>query len=104
MYEFNTAMYLGDEERPLRVTYEVVFGDILLEKIEMAIDVNETYTRLGVYCKRELAWQDITTVVSDRQALALTREIKEAALKARAEDYDDGRMQDWEERQRNVPA
>ena len=69
------------------------------------MDVNETYTSLGLYSPRtERRWLDITSILSDRQALALTRAIKEAAQKARAEDYHDSALQDWEERRRYARA
>ena len=103
--EFETEIELAGETRPLRVSYEAVFGDLYLEKIEIALDVDENYTSLGIYSPRtERRWLDITSVVSDRQALALTRAIKEAAQKARAEDYHDSALQDWEERRRYARA
>lgn len=105
MNEFQTELELAGETRQARVTFEEVFGDIYMERVEIALDVNETYTSLGIYSPRtERRWLDITNILSDRQALELTREIKEAMRARAAEDYDDGRMQDWEERQRNVPA
>ena len=105
MNEFETEIELAGETRPLRVSYEAVFGDLYLEKIEIALDVDENYTSLGIYSPRtERRWLDITSVVSDRQALALTRAIKEAAQKARAEDYHDSALQDWEERRRYARA
>lgn len=105
MLSFDTTLELAGETRPALVTFDEVWGDIYLERVELALDVNETYTSLGIYDPRPVRrWLDITPILSDRQALELTREIKEAARKARAEDYDDGRMQDWEERRRYVRA
>lgn len=105
MNKFETELELGGETRPLRVSYEAVWGDLYLEKIEIALDVNETYSTLGIYDPRPVRrWLDITRVVSDIQALALTREIQEAAQKASAEDYDDSRLMAWEERRRYARA
>lgn len=105
MNEFETELDLMGETRPLRVSYEAVLGDLYLGKIEIALDVDETYTSLGIYSPRtERRWLDITSVVSDIQSLALIREIKEAAQKARAEDYHDSALQDWEERNRRLAA
>lgn len=99
MNEFSTELELAGETRPARVTYDEVWGDIYLEKVDLALDVDENYTALGLYSPRiERRSLDITSILSDTQALALTRKIKAAAEQARAEDYDDGRMQDWEER------
>lgn len=105
MSEFKTELELAGETRPALVTFDEVWGDIYLERVEIALDVNETYTSLGIYSPRvERRRLDVTSVLSDRQALDLTREIKEAARKARADDYDDSRMQDWEERRRYAKA
>lgn len=105
MNKFETELELAGETRPAHVSFDAVWGDIYLEKVEIALDVKETYTSLGLYSPRtERRWLDITSILSDRQALELTREIKEAARQARAEDYDDGRMQDWEERRRYARA
>ena len=99
MNEFETELELAGETRPALVTWDSVWGDIYLEKVEIALVVNETYTSLGIYDPGPITrWLDVTAIISDLQALALTKEIKAAAEKARAEDYDDGRMQDWEER------
>jgi len=99
MNEFETELDLAGEARPALVTWEAVRGDIYIERVEIALLVNETYTSLGLYSPRiERRSLDITSILSDTQALALTRKIKAAAEQARAEDYEDGRMQDWEER------
>ena len=105
MNEFETELDFAGETRPVVVTYDEVWGDIYLEKVELALLVNETYTSLGIYRPRvERRTLDITSILSDRQALALTRAIKEAAQKARAEDYHDSALQDWEERRRYARA
>ena len=105
MNEFETELDLAGETRPALVTWDSVFGDLYLEKVEIALLVNENYTSLGIYSPRtERRWLDITSILSDRQALELTREIKEAARKARAEDYDDSRLMAWEERRRYAKA
>jgi len=105
MNKFDTELELAGETRPALVSFDDVLGDVDIERVEIALDVNETYTTLGIYDPRPVRrWLDITSVLSDRQALELTREIKESARKARAEDYDDGRMQDWEERRRYAKA
>lgn len=105
MNEFKTELDLAGETRPAHVSFDAVWGDIYLEKVEIALEVNETYTSLGIYSPRtERRWLDITSILSDRQALELTREIKAAAEKARAEDYHDSDLQDWEERQRYARA
>ena len=105
MNEFMTELDLAGETRPARVTWDSVWGDIYLEKVELALDVNETYTSLGIYSPRtERRWLDITSVLSDREALALVKELRAASAKARDEDYDDGRMQDWEEKNRRLLA
>ncbi len=99
MHEFKTELDLAGETRQALVTWEAVRGDIYIERVEIALLVNETYTSLGLYSPRiERRSLDITSILSDTQALALTKAIKAAAEQARAEDYDDGRMQDWEER------
>lgn len=105
MNEFSTELDLAGETRPALVTWDSVWGDIYLEKVELALDVDENYTALGIYSPRtERRWLDITSILSDCQALALTRAIKEAAQKARAEDYHDSALQDWEERRRYARA
>ncbi len=105
MNEFETEIELAGETRPLQVSFDAVWGDIYLEKVEIALDVNETYTSLGVYSPRtDRRWLDISPIISDIQALALTRAIKEAAQKARAEDYHDSALQDWEEKNRRLAA
>ena len=105
MNKFETELELAGETRPAHVSFDAVWGDIYLEKVEIALDVNETYTSLGVYSPRtDRRWLDITPIISDRQALELTREIRDAARQARAEEYDDGRMQDWEEKNRRLAA
>ena len=99
MNEFETEIELAGETRPAHVSFDAVWGDIYLEKVELALDVDENYTALGIYSPRtERRWLDVTPILSDTQALALTRKIKAAAEKARAEDYHDSDMQDWEER------
>lgn len=99
MNEFKTETEFLGEERPVRVTWDSVWGDIYLEKIEVALDVNETYTALGIYDPRvERRWLDVTPIISDRQALELTREIREVMKHRAADDYDDGRLHAWEER------
>lgn len=104
MSEFETELDLFGETRPAWVTWDEGWGDLYIERVEIALVVNETYTSLGVYYPRPITrWLDVTAILSDRQALALTKAIKAAAEKARAEDYDDGRMQAWEERQRYAP-
>ena len=105
MNEFETELDFAGETRPVVVTYDEVWGDIYLEKVELALLVNETYTSLGIYRPRvERRTLDITAILSDLQALELTREIKAAAEKARAEDYHDSDLQDWEERRRYARA
>ena len=105
MNEFETELEFAGEARPARVTWDAVWGDLYIERVEIALIVNETYTSLGIYDPRPITrWLDVTPIISDTQALALTKAIKAAAEKARAEDYDDGRMQDWEERQRYARA
>ena len=105
MNKFETELELAGETRPAHVSFDAVWGDIYLEKVEIALDVNETYTSLGGYSPRtDRRWLDITPIISDRQALELTREIRDAARQARAEEYDDGRMQDWEEKNRRLAA
>ena len=105
MNKFETELELAGETRPAHVSFDAVWGDIYLEKVEIALDVNETYTSLGGYSPRtDRRWLDITPIISDIQALALIREIKEAAQKARAEDYHDSALQDWEERRRYARA
>lgn len=105
MNEFETELDFAGETRPAVVTYDEVWGDIYIERVEIALVVNETYTSLGIYSPRtERRWLDITSILSDRQALELTREIRDAARQARAEEYDDGRMQDWEEKNRRLAA
>ena len=105
MNEFETELDFAGETRPALVSFDEVRGDIYLERVEIALDVNETYTSLGIYSPRvDRRWLDITSVLSDRQALELTREIKEAMKARAAEEYDDGRMQDWEERRRYAKA
>ena len=87
------------------MSFDAVWGDIYLEKVEIALEVNETYTSLGLYSPRtERRWLDITSILSDCQALALVKAIKAAAEKARAEDYHDSDLQDWEERRRYARA
>jgi len=99
MNEFETELDLAGETRQARVTYDEVLGDIYIERVEIALVINESYTSLGVYDPHPLTrWLDVTPILSDTQALALTRKIKAAAEKARAEDYHDSDMQDWEER------
>ena len=105
MNEFETEIELAGETRPAHVSYEAVWGDLYLEKIEIALDVDENYTSLGIYRPRtERRWLDITSILSDRQALELVKAIKAAAEKARAEDYHDSALQDWEERRRYARA
>ena len=105
MNEFETEIELAGETRPAHVSYEAVWGDLYLEKIEIALDVDETYTSLGLYSPRtERRWLDITSILSDCQALALVKAIKAAAEKAGAEDYHDSDLQDWEERRRYARA
>lgn len=107
MNEFSTELELAGETRPARVTWDAVWGDLYIERVEIALIVNETYTSLGIYDPRPITrWLDVTPILSDTQALALTRtrKIKAAAEKARAEDYHDSDMQDWEERQRYARA
>lgn len=99
MNEFETELEFSGETRPARVTWDAVWGDLYIERVEIAMVVNETYTSMGIYDPRPITiWLDVTEIISDRQALALTRKIKAAAEKARAEDYHDSDMQDWEER------
>lgn len=103
MYE-TTLEFLG-EERPLRASFETVWGDIYLEKIEVALDFNESYTALGIYDPRvERRWLDVIRIISDRQALALMKEIKEEMKRRRADAYDDSRLQAWEERRQYANA
>ena len=103
--EFETEIELAGETRPAHVSFDAVWGDIYLEKVEIALEVNETYTSLGLYSPRtERRWLDITSILSDCQALALVKAIKAAAEKARAEDYHDSDLQDWEERRRYARA
>ena len=105
MNEFETELDFAGETRPVVVTYDKVWGDIYLEKVELALLVNETYTSLGIYSPRvERRTLDITSILSDRQALALVKAIKAAAEKAGAEDYHDSDLQDWEERRRYARA
>ncbi len=99
MNEFKTELEFAGETRQARVLWGAVWGDIYLGRIEISLVVDETYTTLGVYDPRPITiWLDVTEIISDRQALALTKAIKAAAEKARAEDYHDSDMQDWEER------
>ena len=105
MNEFKTELELAGEPRPALVSFDEVWGDIYMERVEIALDVNETYTSLGIYSPRtERRWLDITSILSDRQALALVKAIKAAAEKAGAEDYHDSDLQDWEERRRYTRA
>lgn len=105
MNEFLTVMELLGEERPLRVSFETVWGDVYLEKIEIGLDVDENYTSLGVYSPRvDRRWLDITSILSDRQALSLMKEIREAMEQRRSEAYDDSRLQAWEERRKYAKA
>ena len=105
MNEFKTELDLAGETRQARVLWGAACDDIYLGRIEISLVVDETYTTLGVYDPRPITiWLDVTEIISDRQALALTRKIKAAAEKARAEDYHDSDMQDWEERQRYARA
>lgn len=93
MNEFETELDLAGETRPARVSFDAVWGDIYIERVEIALEVNETYTNLGIYSPRvERRWLDIMPIINDRQALELMKEIKKAAQKARAEDYDDSRL------------
>lgn len=99
MNRFETELDLMGEARPARVTWDAVWGDLYIERVEIALVVNETYTSMGIYDPRPITiWLDVTAILSDRQALALTKAIKAAAEKARAEDYDDSRLMDLEER------
>lgn len=105
MNEFKTETEILGEPRPVRVTWDSVWGEICLERVEVALDVNESYTSLGIYSPRtERRWLNVTSIISDRQALELTREIREAMQQQAADAYDDGRMQDWEKQHRYVSA
>jgi|GEM_PF-2359940 len=105
MNEFETELEFAGETRPASVTWGTACGDAYIEKVEIALVVNDTYTSLGVYSPHiERRVLDVTAILSDRQALALVQQIRAACAKARAEDYDDGRMMDWEEKNRRLLA
>lgn len=105
MNEFETELDLAGETRPVRIYWDSVWGDLCIDRVELALEINESYTGLGAYAPHTVRrWTDITPIVSEDQALALVKQIRAACAKARAEDYDDGKMQDWEEKNRRLLA
>lgn len=93
MTAYETTLEFAGEERPAKVVWDSVWGELYLDRIEVALDL-----------EGEPRWLDVTPILSARQALALVRKIREALARQRAEDYDDARMQDREERSRYAHA
>lgn len=103
--EFETTVEFFGEERPCTVTWEPCWGDIYISAVEIALIIESNWTPQGKYRSHvERRVMDVLPILSDSQALALTKQIRAACAKARAEDYDDGRMQDWEEKNRRLLA
>ena len=106
MNEFDTEIVFFDEERPCIVTWEACWGDVYISKVEIALLIQGNWTPQGKHKPGhvERRVMDVLPILSDSQALALTKQIRAACAKARAEDYHDSDLQDWEERRRYARA
>lgn len=107
MNEFQTEIDLFGEERPCVVTWEPCWGDIYISVVEVALLIESDWTPQGKYKPGNVVERramDVLPILSDAQALVLVKQIRAACAKARADDYHDSAMQDWEEKNRRLLA
>lgn len=105
MYEFETEVDFLDEIRPCSVGWNWVDKEVVVRSVEIVLVVESNWTPHGEFkIWREKFVMDVKTIVSDEQIYNFASMIKADLMKRTAEDYDDGKMQDWEEKNRRLLA
>lgn len=94
---FETVAEIIGEELPCSVMWNWDYGEIQVDGIEIKREIHESYTRDGLYLPHvETRVLDIMPILGDAQISDVIRQIKADEVKRAAEDYDDGRIMDWE--------
>lgn len=105
MYEFETKVDFLGEERPAKVAWDWAEDQVWVQGIEIALILERDWTPRGEYKRwRERFVVDVKTILSDDQISDFARQIKAAEVKRAAEEFSDGRLLDWEWRNRRLRA
>lgn len=102
---FETDVEFLGEDRPCVIEWRWIDGEIFVERVEISLILEHQWTPRGeLRTWRERFFVDVKTILSNGQISDFAREIKAEQVKAVVDNYDDGRMLDWEWSNRSLRA
>lgn len=103
MYEFNTEIEIFGEARPCIVEWDPLDDLVIVRNVHIALIVEHRWNHRGeLKPRQERIEMEIKVILSEDQIFELVERIRAACAKARADDYHDSAMQDWEEKNRRL--
>lgn len=105
MYEFKTEIEFFGETRPCIVGWDPLDDLAIVRRVRIALVVEHQWTRRGELKPwQERVEMEIKEILSEDQIWEMVHRIRADGVRRYADDYDDGRMQDWEEKNRRLLA
>lgn len=97
--EFRTEIEFFGEDREVVVEWDAVDGECVVRSVTVALIVENQWTPQGKWKQWTERYElDVKSILSDEQIFILARRIKADCLHRAAEDFDDSRLMDREER------